>query len=114
MKFIVSTFLTAILSFIGGLYMQWWSLALAAFLVAILIHQRSGKAFLSGFLGVFILWAGLAWWIDIKNEGVLSKRIAELFSLGGSSTLIILVSALIGALVAGLAAVSGSFLRSAK
>jgi hypothetical protein len=114
MKFIVSIFLTAILSFIGGLYMQWWSLAIASFLVAVLIHQRSTKAFLSGFLGVFILWAGLAWWIDIKNEGVLSKKIAELFSLGGSSTLLILISALIGALVAGLAAVSGSFLRSAK
>ena len=94
--------------------MQWWSLAIAAFLVAVLIHQRSAKAFLSGFLGVFILWAGIAWWIDIKNEGVLSKRIAELFYLGGSSTLLILVSALIGALVGGLAAMSGSFLRSAK
>ena len=112
MKFFVSMLLTAILVFVAGLYLPWWCLVFAAFFVALLIHQRSGRAFLSGFLGVFILWTFLAWWIDMKNESVLSTKVAELFSLGGSSFLLILISAIIGALVAGFAAMSGSYLRS--
>jgi hypothetical protein len=112
MKLIVAIILTGLLTFIGGLYMPWWSLAIAAFLVALLIPQRAGKAFLSGFLGVFILWAALAWWIDMKNQGILSGKIAAILPLGGNSILLILVSALVGGLVAGFAAMSGSYLRS--
>lgn len=112
MKFFSATILTALLAFIGGLYMPWWSLAIAAFLVAVLIHQKAGKAFFAGFSGVFLLWAGLAWWIDIKNDGYLSKKIAQLLPLGGSTVALILVTAFIGALVAGFGAMTGSFLRS--
>ena len=114
MKLIAAIILTALLAFIGGIYLPWWSLAIAAFLVALLIHQKAGKAFLSGFLGIFLLWAILATWIDIKNEGVLSKKIASVLPLGGSTFLLIIVTAVIGGLVAGLAAMSGSYLRSKK
>ena len=106
--------LTAILAFVAGLYLPWWCLVFAAFFVALLIHQRSWRAFLSAFLGVFILWTLLAWWIDMKNDSILSRKVAQLFSLGGSSILLILISAVIGALVAGFAAMSGSYLRSIK
>ena len=114
MKLLVAIFLTALLTFVAGLYFPWWSLAITAFIVAALIHQKAFKAFLAGFLGVFILWAGLAWWIDSKNEGILSSRISELLKLGGSSMLLIVVSAFIGGLVGGLAAMTGSFLRSTE
>jgi hypothetical protein len=114
MKFLIATVLTALISFIAGLYFPWWSLALVAFLVAILIHQFPWKAFLSGFLGLFILWGGLAFWIDLRNDHILSKRVAELMKLGSSSFAIIIVTAFIGALVAGLAALSGSYLRSSS
>ena len=114
MKMIVAIILTALLAFVGGLYMQWWSLAIAGFIVALLIPQRPFKAFLSGFLGVFLLWAVLAWWIDMKNEGILSKKIASILPLGGSTMLLILVTAVIGGLVAGFAALSGSYLRASQ
>src|SRR5215210_1569071 len=104
MKVLVAMILTALLSFIGGLYLPWWNIAIAACISILLIPISSGKAFLSGFLGVFVLWALLAWWIDIKNEGILSKRVAEIFPLGGSSFLLILVTAFIGALVGGFGA----------
>jgi hypothetical protein len=114
MKFLVATILTALLVFIAGLYLPWWSLAVIALLVAVLIHQHAGKAFLSGFLGVFLLWAGLAWWIDMKNNGVLSAKMAKLLPAGGSPILLILLTAFVGALVAGFGALSGSFLRAAN
>lgn len=112
MKLFVAIILTALLSFISGLFLPWWGIAIAALLTAVLVHQNAGKAFLAGFLGVLLLWAGLAWWIDMKNDGVLSKKIASVLPLGGSALLLILVTGIIGGLVAGIAAMSGSYLRS--
>ncbi len=111
MKFIIALFLTAVLSYISGLYLPWYGIAIAAFIVGLIIPQRSGKAFLAGLLGVFILWVGLAWWIDMKNNGILATRMTHLLPLGGSRILLILVTGLIGSLVGGFAALSGSFLR---
>jgi hypothetical protein len=111
MKLTVAIILIAILSFVGGLYFPWWSIAVASFVSVLLIPLRSTRAFLAGFLGVFILWSLLALWIDVKNQGILSTKVAQIFPLGGSSFLIILVTAIIGALVGGLAALSASYLR---
>jgi hypothetical protein len=114
MKFLVAIILTALLAFVSGLYFPWWGIAVAAFLIALLVHQKAVKAFFAGFLGVFLLWAGLAWWIDMKNEGYLSQKVASLLPLGGNAILLILLTALIGALVAGFGAMTGSFLRSSN
>jgi hypothetical protein len=111
MRFILAFLLTATIGFLAGLRLEWWSIALVAFLVALLIPQSISNAFFSGFIGIFILWAVLAFWIDNKNGNMLSREIAELFKLGGSSVLLILVTALIGGLVGGFAAMAGSSLR---
>jgi hypothetical protein len=114
MKLLVAIILTALLSFVFGLYFPWWSIAIASFIATLLIPMTASRGFISGFAGVFILWAVLAWWIDVKNQHILSKKVAEIFPLGGSSLLLILVTAIIGALVGGFAAMSGSYLRSRK
>ncbi|HMW66901.1 MAG TPA: hypothetical protein PK695_11810 [Chitinophagaceae bacterium] len=112
MKFLTATLLTLLLAFVSGLYLPWWGIAIVALLVAAIVHQKAGKAFLSGFLGLFLLWGGLAFWIDMKNDHILSQKIAAILPLGGNSILLILVTALVGGLVAGFAALSGSFLRA--
>ena len=113
MKFFVAVILTALLSFISGIYIEWWwSFAVIAFIVALLIHQKAGKAFLAAFLSLFLLWGGLAFWIDMKNNSVLSGKIAQVLPLGGSSIILILITGFIGGLLAGFAAMSGSYLRA--
>ena len=113
MKFLIATILTALLSFIAGIYISlWWFFAVMALLVALLIHQKAGKAFFAGFLGLFILWFVLVFWMDNGNDGVLSGKIASLLPLGGSKWILIILTAIIGGLVAGFAALSGSYLRS--
>jgi hypothetical protein len=113
MKFLVATILTALLSFIAGIYINiWWFFGIVALVVALLVHQRAGKAFFAGFLGLFLLWFILAFWIDNANDGVLSVKIASLLPLGESKWTLIIVTALIGGLIAGFAALSGSYLRS--
>lgn len=114
MKFFIAFLLTALLSFIFSLWFDWWIIAIIAFLVALLVHQKGWKAFLAGFLGIFILWAILAEWIDIKNDGNLSGKIGELLSVGNHPLLVVFASALVGGLVGGFAAMSGSYLRSRK
>ena len=103
MKFATSLIITALLSFAVGLYLPWWSLAIAAFAVAALIPQKPWMAWLSGFLALFLLWGGLATWIDIRNLHILSGKVAQLLPVGGSVVLLILFTAFIGALVAGFA-----------
>ena len=114
MKFLVALLLTALLSFIAGLYLPWWGIVIAAFLSALLIYQNAGSAFLSGFLGLFLLWSGLSFWIDAKNESIFSAKIGALLGIGNNPFLLILITGLVGGLVAGFAAMTGSFLRSTK
>ena len=111
MKFVVSVLITALLSFAAGIYLDWWSIAPAAFIVSLAIHQKPGRAWLSGFLALFLLWGIIAWWIDVKNQHVLSQKVALIIPLGGSAFLLILVTAFVGALVAGFAALTASYVR---
>lgn len=111
MRFILAFLLTASLSFLAGLFLPWWSIAIIAFVIAWLLPQRSGLAFLSGWLGIFLLWTILCLWIDSRNDSILSHKISELLKLGGSSLLLIIVTAVIGGIVGGFAAMAGSSLR---
>ncbi len=111
MKLIATFFLTILLSFAGSLFFPWWIIAVAAFVVAALIHQRPLKAFLIGFFAVFVLWGSQAIYLDAKNQHLLATKIAFVLPLGGSYIMLILLTAFIGGLVAGMAALTASFLR---
>lgn len=111
MKFISSIIVTALLSYAAGFFFPWWSIAIAAFIVSALIPQKPFIAFLSGFLALFLLWGGLAFFMDMKNEHILSGKIAEILFKTPSGSLLILVTGVVGGLVAGLAALTGSFVR---
>jgi hypothetical protein len=114
MTFIVATLLSALLAFAAGLFFQWWVLAITSFIVGVLIHQRAFIAFLSGFLGVAALWGGLAFWMDLQNQHILATKIASVLPLAGSPVYLIGVTALVGGLVSGFAAMTGSYLRVAR
>jgi hypothetical protein len=111
MKFIVVTVLIALLSFVACLYLPWWSIALVAFIVSLLIRQKPLASFAAGFLGLFLLWSLLAAIINTRNDGVLAVRIAGIFPLGGSAFVLIVITGLIGAVVGGLAALVASYTR---
>jgi len=111
LKYVLSIVVTALVAFVLGLYLPWWGIAIAAFVVSAAIPQKPTFSFLSGFLGVFLLWEVLAWWIDNKNNGILSQKVATLMGLGNSSVLLIVITSVVGALVAGFAALAGTYLR---
>lgn len=110
-KFVVSMLLTALLSFICGLFLPWWTIAVAAFVVSALIPQKPLPSFATGFLALFLLWGLLALYIDVANKNILSSKMADILYLHGSSVALILVTGFVGALVGGGGAVTASFMR---
>ena len=114
MKFFISLILTILLSFALCLFLPWWSIAIAAFVVAALIPQKPSKAFVTGFIALFLLWGGLSFWMSNNNEHVLAHKVSQLILKMDSPIVLILATALIGALVAGFAALAGSYLRKTK
>lgn len=111
-KTITLIILTALTTFAIGLFdLPWYSFAITAFLIFIAIPQPAGKSFLIGFLTVFVLWALIALKLDFANEHILSKKVAYILPLKGNYFILILITALVGGLVAGFAAMSGSLFR---
>ncbi|MDH5398321.1 MAG: hypothetical protein OEX02_09255 [Cyclobacteriaceae bacterium] len=105
MKLSTKTILIAIIAFIIQQYFTFWSVALVAFLINILIRTGGFTSFLSGFLGVGLLWFLYSMYIDQNTLGIITDRIATLFQLPRVSLL--LITGLLGGLVGGLAGLTG-------
>ena len=114
MKFIVSLILIALLSFASCLYFPWWSIAIVAFVVAALIPQKPFVGFVTAFLAVGLLWAGLAFWLSNNNGHLLAHKVSLIILKIDSPYLLIVATGIIGGIVAGFAALTGSFLRNKK
>ncbi len=113
-------FLAVILTMLGGVGISllaqspWWGFVPVAFLWAVVIPQAPAKSFAAGFLGMLLAWGGLSWWIDWQNSSLLSKQVALLFPLQGSSAALIMLTGIVGGILGGSAAVAGSYLRISK
>jgi hypothetical protein len=108
MKFFFTIILTALFSFLCSLYFPWWCIAPVSFCVALVIQQKPIVAFLSGFLALFLLWGGLAWVISLQNEHILAKKMAMLILQQSQPMLMVLITATIGGLIAGLSALAAA------
>jgi hypothetical protein len=102
--------LIALLSFFFQFFLPWWIIAIVAFGVAFWRATTGSNAFWSGFLAILVVWSLMATFIHVRTEGILTGRVAALFNLP-ASFLLILVTATIGGLVAGVAALSGYYMR---
>ncbi|MCX6211039.1 MAG: hypothetical protein NT104_00540 [Bacteroidetes bacterium] len=116
MKYIVSILLSALLAYAVGIYgnLPWWSFVVTNFIIAFAIPLKPAQSFTAGALGVGSLWAGLAFGIDVSNNHILSTKVAKILPMGGSYLLLIFITFAIGALLGGLASLTGSFLRTSK
>jgi hypothetical protein len=110
MKFFVSLLVTGLLAFACGLYLPWWSVAVAAFVVSSIIYQPPLRSFLTGFCAILLLWYGLILKINADNQNILVEKVSLIMGMGGSFLLLI-ISCVIGAIAGGLGALTGSFFR---
>lgn len=110
MKFFISILLIAALSFAACLYLPWWVIAVAGFTVAVCVRQRPGVAFLSGFVALFFLWAGMSYAISSANDHLLAHKVSMLFLKTDNPILLIILTGFIGGLTAGFGSLTGSLL----
>ncbi len=113
MKFFAAVIVIMILSFAACLVLPWWSIALSAFITILVIPLKPLYSFLAGFSTLFILWLILSWWISCGNDHILAHKVSLLILKTDSPFLLIIFTALIGGIVAGLATLSASFLQQA-
>ena len=115
MKFIITILVSALLAYAVGIYgnLPWWSFVITNLLVAAAIPQKPFLSFLSGALGVGLLWMTLAIILDQGNDHILSTKVAQILPLKGSYVLLITITSIVGALLGGLAALTGSYTRKA-
>ena len=89
-----------------------WYMYVPLLIIGSFIYSsKSTPSFLLGFSSVFFAWFLLMSFMDIQNEGLLSSKIAALFKLP-SKWLLILITALVGALLGGLSTWLGKNLKS--
>ena len=113
MKIIISILLTALLAYAVGIYgnLPWWSFVVTNLIVAIVVPQKSFHSFLIGFLSIGLLWGGLAIAIDQGNHHILATKVATILPLKGSYISLIVLTSFVGALLGGLASLTGSFIK---
>ncbi|MCW5898703.1 MAG: hypothetical protein KIT10_05480 [Flavobacteriales bacterium] len=99
------------LAWLLGLFLPFWSLSIAAAAVGFLVHPGGWRSLLAGLLAGALLWGGLAWHIDSANASILATRIGQFFGTGATG--MVLITAALGALLAGLGALLGDRVRNA-
>ena len=108
MKFIIQFVAILFSSHLLALFMPWYCIALAAFVMGYML--KSNANFLAGFIAIASLWTFNAWLIDSASTTDLADRVANLFALK-HKLLLFLVMAVVGGFVGGFAALTGALLR---
>ena len=111
MKFILQVIAIFIFAYIAELFLPWYSLAIAAFIMGYLLKSKAN--FLAGFLAIGLLWFIKAWMIDENASADLAQKVALIFPVKEKIWLM-LATAFIGALVGGFATLTGSLLKNEK
>lgn len=106
MKFVLHLIVVLLLSWLLQSFLPWWTMAIGAFATGLFFRQSGFKSFLAGLLGVGLLWYIMAWYIDSSTGSILSSRVAAIFPTK-TVGLLMLVTAILGGLVGGLASMTG-------
>ena len=107
MKVIGLAITIGVVSFFAQSLGPWWSGVAIAFFVSALAQLKPLEGFIAGLVGLGLMWGISAGFIDHNNESILSSRIGEMF--GGIPAFgIVLITFAIGAVLGGLASLSGS------
>ncbi|MEM7571907.1 MAG: hypothetical protein AAF433_03355 [Bacteroidota bacterium] len=94
------------------LQLPWYTVALLVLPLAVFLPMRKFAGFSMAFWGTFVIWAGLAVYYHMTNEGLLGDRLAGTFGLNSGWWLVIITGCW-GGLSSGLAGWTGVALRAA-
>ncbi|MBI3217933.1 MAG: hypothetical protein HYZ44_00305 [Bacteroidetes bacterium] len=107
MKFIIQIIATIIVCFLLQSFLPWWTLAVGASAVAYFIDNNALPSFVAGFIGAALLWIGMAYYLDQATHSIITEKVNKLLPLNA-----FLLTGIVGGMVGGLSALTGTFLRS--
>ena len=84
-------------------------MAVGSFALGYLFENKGFHSFSAGFLGVGLLWLGMAMFIDVSTQSILTEKINRLLPLN-----VFILTTLIGGLVGGLASLTGSLMSDRR
>ena len=111
MKFLTQLLAILVFGFVLEMFLPWWSIAIAAAIGGYVLKTKAN--FVAGFLGIALLWTIKGLLIDLQSSTALADQVAGVFMLPHKS-LLYLITAVIGGLVGGFAAWTGSHLRAER
>jgi uncharacterized integral membrane protein len=107
MNFLKQLAVTFVVCCVLQYFLPWWSLAAGSFAAGYAFNSKGFVSFLAGFLGVSLLWLTVAWVIDLKTASILSDKVDKILPIN-----VYLLTALVGGLTGGFAALTGSSFKS--
>src|SRR5258708_6362088 len=109
MKFLLQTLTTLAGCFIVQYFLPWWTMALVTLVVGYGFHNGGALSFVAGFLGAGVLWFLMAYYLDSTTQSILADKMNKLLPLN-----VFVMTSVIGGLVGGFAALSGTLMRGKK
>lgn len=106
---ILSILIAGSLSHFG---LPWWSVVLIAAAAGWLFPLSAGRCFSAAFVAGALLWFTNAFLLNSANTGLLSAKVGLLFQ-GLKGWHLLLVTAILGGILAGLGALTGCYARDA-
>ncbi|MDI1323078.1 MAG: hypothetical protein PSV36_10040 [Algoriphagus sp.] len=111
MRFIFLVIMTVILVVFLNPVLPFWVIMILIGALAGLIGLKGAESFLAGGLGMGLAWLGQSLYISVSTGSPLPNRMGELMGLGSGMTLAG-ITAVLGFLLGGFSAMTGSLLRN--
>ncbi|MDE0472162.1 MAG: hypothetical protein OXH57_09500 [Ekhidna sp.] len=110
MKLIIRIICIGAITYFVSPFTGWWLCMLASFVVSFVSPSSGLNAFISGFLGVGLVWIGHSWTLDVENASSFSAKISEIMGLK-DPLILVLASGAVGGVAGGFSSITGSIFR---
>src|SRR5690606_1717457 len=111
MRILVQIIGIVLLGYIAVTFLPWYSVAFVAMLMGYIVPSKA--SFIGGFLGVTALWGIKIFKVTSVAAAPLAEKVAVILPVK-ELWLLVTVTLVIGGVVGGMAALTGSLLRPAK
>ena len=101
-----------IAAFLLQMVLPWWVIVIISFAICGLIGKTGKISLWSPFFAILLLWTGMALYKIIPNEHLLASRVGEMLGVK-AWWLVLVLSGVLGAFVAGVSGFCGYHFRKA-
>ena len=111
MKLIIRLIFIGAITYFISPFTGWWMGMVAAFVVSFVSPSSGLNAFISGFLGVGLVWMGHAWTLDVANGSVFSSKIVQILNQNDPIILVLAAGGIAG-IAGGFSAITGTTFKA--